>query len=51
LNDLNRLLSMRENTTQTNIKRSSESLSHGEIAIGDFLHTLYSNMNMWICKD
>jgi hypothetical protein len=39
LNDLNGSLSMRDNITQNDIKRSFESLSHGEIGVGHFMHT------------
>jgi hypothetical protein len=40
LNDVNMSLSMRENITQNNFKRSSESLSHGEIrGVGNCLTT------------
>jgi hypothetical protein len=42
LNELNVLSNIRENNTQTDIKRSCESLSHGEIwAIRNFLQILY----------
>jgi hypothetical protein len=38
---------MRENTTQTDIKRLSASLLHGEIKkIEDLLHTLYLKEHM-----